>query len=91
MESKRNDRKLERREEIGVRKDRHGRVVDVKLDRHVLDPEAENAVILLEDEEERAGLPISRDANPMDAHLGLSAAEVEDEAASDEDDESENA
>lgn len=85
MESKRNDRKLERREEIGVRKDRLGRVADVKLDRHVLDPEAENAVILLEDDEDRAGLPHASDANPMDAHLGLSAAEVEDEPAAEDD------
>jgi hypothetical protein len=84
MESKRNDRKLERREEIGIRKDRQGRVVDVKLDRHVLDPEADNAVILLEDEEKRAGLPVSRDASPMSVHEGLSSAEVEDEAAADD-------
>lgn len=40
----RNDRNLERREELGVRRDRDGRVVSVKVDRHVLDPESPLAV-----------------------------------------------
>lgn len=57
----RNEKHLERREELGVRRDREGRVVSVKVDRHVLDPESPLAVQIPERLQELAG------GNPLDA------------------------